>query len=107
MNFNELYPKKKEYYYLLMDIKTTAECNSFNCVIDKQKAKLLMRYINKKEKKIKMLNNIINELEKMMKNDLEYACSINENGFFNGAIDMLEVYLNKLQELKGADKEWN
>lgn len=28
----------------------------------------------------------------------------NENGIFNGAIDMLEVYLNKLQELKGDDK---
>ena len=46
-----------------------------------------------------------NEIEKMMKNDLEWACSMNENGLFNGAIDMLEVYLDKLQELKGSDKE--
>ena len=62
MNFNELYPKKKEYYYLLMDIKITAECNVSNCVIDKQKAKLLMRYINKKEKEIERLNDIIEEV---------------------------------------------
>jgi len=57
------------------------------------------------KKEIERLNNIINKLEKMMKNDLEYACSINENGLFNGTIDMLEVYLNKLYELKGSDKE--
>lgn len=69
MNFNELYPKNKEYYYLLMDIKTTAECNVSNCVIDKQKAKLLMRYINKKEKEIKRLNKENKEL----KSDLEYV----------------------------------
>ena len=62
MNFNELYPKKKEYYYLLMNIKTIAECNVSNCVIDKQKAKLLMRYINKKEKETERLNNIIEEV---------------------------------------------
>ena len=52
---------------------------------------------------IERLNNIINEIEKMMKNDLECACSMNENGLFNGAIDILEVYLDKLQELKGSE----
>lgn len=67
MNFNELYPKKKEYYHLLMDIKTTAECNVSNCVIDKQKAKLLMRYINKKEKEIERLNNRVKQLENQLK----------------------------------------
>ena len=56
------------------------------------------------QEEVKRLNNIINELEKMMKNDLECACSMNENGLFNGAIDILEVYLDKLQELKGSDK---
>ena len=99
MNFDELYPKNKEYYYLLMNIKTTAECNVSNCVIDKQKAKLLMRYINKKEKEKERINNIINELEKELKNRIK-----------NVPDTMAEVYedesiLNKLQELKGADKE--
>lgn len=40
----------------------------------------------------------------MMKNDLGCACSMNENGLFNGAIDILEVYLDKLQELKRGEK---
>lgn len=65
----------------------------------------IKKLLEKKDKETKRLKNVINELEKMIKNDLEFACSMNENGIFNGVIDMLEVYLNKLHELKGSDKQ--
>lgn len=65
----------------------------------------MQKQIDEREQEIERLNNSINELEKMMKNDLECACSMNENGLFNGAIDILEVYLDKLQELKEGNKK--
>jgi hypothetical protein len=110
VNFNELYSKKKEYYYLLMDIKTTAECNVSNCVIDKQKAKLLMRYINKKEKEKERLNNIINELEKWLEESIEkhtedYLDWKYDRNVYLAGSEKLQNVFDKLQELKGSDKE--
>ena len=92
MNFNELYPKKKEYYYLLMNIKTIAECNVSNCVIDKQKAKLLMRYINKKEKETERLNNIIEEVREYIESyNLEYLHETNEHNLADILEELLEI----------------
>ena len=56
--------------------------------------------LDEREKEIERLNNIINELEKYIEN--EYLAYRPE--------DIQHYYgkdiLNKLQELKGSDKEW-
>ena len=54
-----------------------------------------------KDKEIERLNNIINELEKYIKNN-KVAIGIKKNS--NYAIPV-EYVLDKLQELKGSDKE--
>lgn len=79
------------------------EIERLNNIINK-KEQFLGDNIKRLEREVVKRDNIINEIEKMMKNDLECACSMNENGLFNGAIDILEVYLDKLQELKESDK---
>ena len=57
-----------------------------------KKAKLC----DNKDKEIERLNNIINELEKWAKEELEHP---------NWASCGARCMLNKLQELKGEDKE--
>lgn len=55
----------------------------------------LLKIINSNIKEIERLNNIINELEKYLieySQDLEYRCYAN-------------MFLDKLAELKGSDKE--
>lgn len=52
-------------------------------------------------KEIERLNNIINELEKWLK-EAQILYGINQQGFSWG---VCEDALNKLQELKGVDKE--
>ena len=60
---------------------------------------------NEKQKlEIEILNNIINELEKFMDEDYEYYKKYGyaEQGHAMGEIRRIK---NKLQELKGSDKE--
>ena len=55
------------------------------------------------ENEIKKLNNIINEFERLLQQDLE-----NEKDTYWTNItkeDYIQFILNKLQELKGSDKE--
>ena len=54
-----------------------------------------------KDKEIERLNNIINELEKWVKEDTEKSMMTMETG---RAFNMFDI-LDKLQELKGSDKE--
>lgn len=56
-----------------------------------------------KDKEIERLNNIINELEKDINKRIErYDVDETINGIVTGT---LKYVLNKLQELKGADKK--
>lgn len=57
--------------------------------------------IMEKDKEIERLNNIINELEKWIKEDTEKYMITMETG---RAFNMFDI-LDKLQELKGSDKE--
>ena len=59
----------------------------------------LITIYDEKDKEIERLNNIINELKRYIGN--EYYCFDNESLEFKIAKDIL----NKLQELKGSDKE--
>ena len=55
--------------------------------------------IEEKDKEIKRLNNIINELEKWLKEDKEYAM----NNFECGRCFNMFNILDKLKELKGGE----
>lgn len=76
-----------------------------------KKAKLC----DEKNKEIKKLNNIINELEKFLnelkiniENDIKYARSKNDDEEIirlNREFNMTDMVLVKLQKLKGEDKE--
>ena len=59
----------------------------------------LITIYDEKDKEIERLNNIINELKRYIGN--EYYCFDNESLEFKIAKDILD----KLQELKGSDKE--
>ena len=65
--------------------------------------------IKKKDKEIERLNNIINELEKDFERKIQ-SCTIGAetttNDFYCRLhIATLKKWLNKIQELKGSDKE--
>lgn len=57
-----------------------------------QNQKTILKYINEQDKEIERLNNIINELEKWAKEELEHP---------NWASCGARCMLDKLQELKG------
>lgn len=46
------------------------------------------------------LNNIIDELEKMFDGDLDGFRTINEKGACNDILEVIEIYKDKLKELK-------
>ena len=61
-----------------------------------------------KNKEIERLNNIINEMEKELKEDYKiWMCNSRSNGkSVKFGIDVCKSHFyNKLQELKGSDKE--
>ena len=60
----------------------------------------LHKELEERDKEIERLNNIINELEEYIKWQRKCSLSLN-NGF---TVSRLDVVLNKLQELKGDDK---
>ena len=62
--------------------------------------RILREKCEKKDKEIERLNNNINELEEYIKWQRKCSLSLN-NGF---TVSRLDVVLNKLQELKGDDK---
>ena len=61
---------------------------------------MLIEEINKKDKEIERLNNIINEFDKLIENE------INESKLEDNyeRVDSLEYCLATLKELKGSDK---
>ena len=64
----------------------------------------------KKDKEIKRLNNIINEFEKWLEVNLtnlekEKANNTYDKGLKQGMLSTGRLIKNKLQELKGSDKE--
>ena len=61
-----------------------------------------------KDKEIERLNNIINQLEKELKDDYKiWMCNSRSNGkSVKFGIDVCKMHFyNRLQELKGSDKE--
>ena len=81
------------------DIKNLNEMlvdfNEYSTDYTKSRCRELEKTIENTLEEIERLNNIINELEKYLKeysNDLEFRCYAN-------------MFLDKLQELKGSDKE--
>ena len=63
----------------------------------------------RKDKEIKRLNNIINELEKYINNEWNAIEKEPDNSFYDGydtcIEEMKKDILDKLQELKGSEKE--
>ena len=55
---------------------------------------------DEKDKEIKRLNNIINELDVMFDGDLDGFFTINEKGACNDIIEVIQNYKDKLKELK-------
>lgn len=60
-------------------------------------------YIRQQKEEIKKLNNNWNIFEEMIKGDIDGFSTINEFGGCNEIIDLLEIYLEKIKELKGSD----
>ena len=58
-----------------------------------------------KDKEIKRLNNIINELEKRLIFDSEESNEDYVEEYLEGCVDEASIILDYLQELKGSDKE--
>jgi hypothetical protein len=58
--------------------------------------------LQEKKDEIERLNNIINELEKWLEERLE---KLDINGYDDDVFNGIELVLQKLQELKGSDKE--
>ena len=58
--------------------------------------------IKEQDKEIERLNNIINELEKWLEERLE---KLDISGYDDEIFAGIELALEKLQELKGSDKE--
>ena len=79
------------------------ECEDRKCEHYISKTELYFEN-QKKGKEIERLNNIINELDKFMDKDYEYyeKYGYAEQGHAMGQIRRIK---NKLQELKGVDKE--
>ncbi|MBO7695218.1 MAG: hypothetical protein J6T10_21560 [Methanobrevibacter sp.] len=72
-------------------------------ILIKQGIEKVINLVNNKNKEIERLNNIINEFERLLQQDLE-----NEKDTYWTNItkeDYIQFMLNKLQELKGSDKE--
>ena len=72
-----------------------------NRIIDNQ--------VKEKDKEIKKLNNIINELEKDMQQEVDEGRPLEKGKpekylWLMGYFDASKDYLTKLQELKGSDK---
>lgn len=67
----------------------------------------LSNTLNEKDEEIERLNNIINELEKELKEDYKiWMCNSRSNGkSVKFGIDVCKTHFyNRLQELKGSDK---
>jgi len=62
-----------------------------------------MEIIEEQDKEIERLNNIINELEKDI--DLELYKTRTNDEYNKGLFNAFRYVKNKLQELKGSDKE--
>lgn len=80
--------------------------HKFDCVNSVEE---FIEYLQNQDKEIERLNNIINELEKWLnericlnKFDKDY---INGMTFVGVNLGMYQMFLDKLQELKGSDKE--
>ena len=73
--------------------------------------RLLREKCKNKDKEIERLNNIINELEKYINEtkleefEKEYGRRYGKT-FTQAEVIICNMILNKLQELKGSDKEW-
>ena len=61
-------------------------------------------YVDEKDKEITRLNNIINELEKCIKEEYDY-CDRRKDPAFGVGMGVSTRILNKLKELKVGDKE--
>lgn len=64
--------------------------------------KLLLKYLEGKDKEIKRLNNIINTLEDSIVGKINVLYQVKEQ---SNAIQELSILLKQLRELKGSDKE--
>ena len=68
-------------------------------IVDLEKLAMILR---KKDKEIKRLNNIINELEHDFESyELEYL----QETYHGSLADFIEKELERIQELKGSDKD--
>ena len=73
-----------------------------------QENNFLKYYIGEKEIEIERLNNIINELNngiKELDNMFYETFRISQNGYYSISEWELKEFIDKLQELKGSDKE--
>ena len=89
MNYKEFIQKYEE----LLN-SGYCECNELNC-LDNNPPKKILNIMKEQQQEIERLNNIINELEKYLIEQVERSYS---NDYDN--------VLDKLDELKGSDKEW-
>ena len=67
---------------------------------------ILTLELEEKEIEIERLNNIINELEKYHKIQMGIASDVRDNLYCLGRYDSSYDSFQRIQELKGSDKEW-
>ena len=84
-----------------MNISKNIGYKDYLTYTDSQKYNILI----KREEEIERLNNIINELEKWLKEQRNYYYENYYYSDFNAYGNKCDDVLDKLQELKGEDKE--
>ena len=104
--------EKQQIKYLLENLKWYAEApneQDYNGEYEppmeweQGEAKIFLKYLEEKDKEIERLNNIINELEK--ESYLGMIENQNNNDYAKGLYTAYKYINDKLQELKGVDKE--
>ena len=81
--------------------KGYCDCNEMNC-IDNNSPRRILNIAIKQQKEITRLNNIINELEKHLKQEIIEWQDVNDL-WTRAQVQEDRVVLNKLKELKDSD----
>lgn len=96
--------KNKEFiqkYEELLD-RGYCDCNELNC-LDNNPPRKILSIMREQQEEIERLNNIIKELEK--ESYLGMIENQNNNDYSKGLYTAYKYINDKLQELKGSDKE--
>ena len=104
MNYKEFIQKYEE----LLN-SGYCECNELNC-LDNNPPKKILNIMKEQQQEIERLNNIINELEKVLDENVEltyvhYGRRQYNKTLTEGGLLFRDYIKSKLQELKGSDKE--